>query len=173
MNNDIRMALYDAKIVRGNIEKEWRELYAKWKVAAANAFQHYKEHLRSLDKSETYDEWHERVYRAHDADMEVEELNEQQENIRAEWRKADDEVQRLKALNERKYEPQFAVIDFMYALSMKQWPQHGYKLIHENGGEYWTQDYPCACPDKIPANRRSKALLSEPSLLKERNEDSA
>jgi hypothetical protein len=60
----------------------------------------------------------------------------------------------------------YAAIDFMYSLSMKQWSQHGYKLVHENGGEYWTQDFRCACPDKIPANRRSK------DILKERNEDS-
>ena len=96
MNNDRRMALHDAKIVRGRIEQKWRELYAKWEVAAGVAFQHYKEHLRSLDKSETYDEWHERVYSSHDADMEVEELNEQQENIRAEWRKADEDVASIK-----------------------------------------------------------------------------
>lgn len=64
----------------------------------------------------------------------------------------------------------YAAIDFMYSLSMKQWPQHGYKLIHENGGEYWTQDYRCAKPDKIPANRRSRELLKATQLLKEQNE---
>lgn len=95
------LAVYDAKIVRWNIEDEWRELYAKWEVAAHSAFQSYKEHLRSLDKAETYEEWHERAYRGHYADMEVEKLNEEQENIRAKWRKADDEVKRLEALNER------------------------------------------------------------------------
>jgi hypothetical protein len=69
----------------------------------------------------------------------------------------------------KKHNP-YAAIDFIYSLSMKQWPQHGYKLIHENGGEYWTQDYRCAKPDKYPANRRSKALQAQLALLKERNE---
>jgi hypothetical protein len=54
-----------------------------------------------------------------------------------------------------------AAQDFIYSLNMKTWPQQGYKLIHENGGEYWTQDYRCAKPDKYPANRRSKDLLKE------------
>ncbi len=95
------MDRHDARIARGDIEQRWRDLYAEWEVAAAKAFQCYKEHLRSLDKDETYEEWHERAYRGHANDMVVWELDIQQENIRAEWRKADDEVQRLEALNER------------------------------------------------------------------------
>ena len=161
MNNDRRMAVYDAKIVRGDIEQRWRELYAEWKKAASKCSELYREYVRGLGKAQTYDEWHEMAYKDHDAQMEKEVLSYRIEDIRVEWRKADDEVKRLEALNERKHEPEFAARDFMYSLSMKQWPQHGYKLIHENGGEYWTQDYRCAKPDKIPANRRSRDLLKE------------
>jgi hypothetical protein len=69
-------------------------------------------------------------------------------------------------LNPPKKHNPYTAIDFKYSLAMKEWPQQGYKLVHESGGEYWTQDFRCAGPDKIPANRRSK------DILKEQNEDS-
>lgn len=95
------LAVYDAKIVRGDIEQRWRELHAEWEKAASKCGEIYREYLRGLGKAQTYDEWHEMAYKDHDAQMEKEVLSYRIEDVRVEWRKADDEVRRLETLHDR------------------------------------------------------------------------
>lgn len=113
---------YDATVVRRKIEERWRELHAEWEKAAYKCGELYREYLRGLGKSQTYDEWHEMAYRDNDAQIEKEVLRCRIEYIRVEWRKADDEVKRLEALNKPKHEPEFAATDFMYKIAMEAWP---------------------------------------------------
>jgi hypothetical protein len=94
------MDKYDARIARGNIEERWRELHSEWEKAASKCFEFYRQYLRTLGKTQTYEEWHELAYKDHAALMEKLGWESQLEDIRALWRKADDEVQRLKARNE-------------------------------------------------------------------------